>query len=117
MQLVQDHDIPVQRRKLGNRARWILNHAPEGTIGIDDGAVAALRKHKSLLPSGIRTIDGRFEAGSVVLLNAIAKAVTSFGSDELKSLAGKHTSQIRAILGPGRRDVVATPEDIVFLDY
>ena len=107
----------MPRRKLGNRARWILNHAAEGTIHIDDGAVAALRKHKSLLPSGIRSVEGRFEAGSVIMLNAIAKAVTSFGSGELQSLAGKHSSEIRAILGPGRRDVVATPEDIVFLDY
>jgi glutamate 5-kinase len=107
----------MPRRKLGNRDRWILNHPPEGRIVIDDGAVAALRKHKSLLPSGIRSIEGRFDAGSVVLLNAIAKAVTSFGSDELKTLVGKHSSQIRTILGPGRKDVVAVPEDIIFLDY
>jgi glutamate 5-kinase len=35
----------------------------------------------------------------------------------LESLAGKHSTEIRKLLGPKRRDVVAIPEDIVFLDY
>jgi len=32
-------------------------------------------------------------------------------------LVGKHSSEIRKVLGPKHRDVVAIPEDIVFLDY
>jgi glutamate 5-kinase len=51
------------------------------------------------------------------MLNENAKAVTNFSSAELKTLIGKHSSEIRKLLGPARRDVVATPEDIVFLDY
>ena len=55
--------------------------------------------------------------GSVVMLNDCSKAVTNFGSSQLKALAGKHSSEIAKILGPGHKDVVAIPEDIVFLDY
>jgi glutamate 5-kinase len=106
----------MPKQKLSNRLRWILNSAPAGTIFIDDGAVAALGKRKSLLPSGIVSIDGDFSAGSVVMLNDAAKAVTNFSSAELGELAGKHSSEIREILGANRRDVVAVPEDIVFLD-
>ncbi|MCF7955017.1 MAG: glutamate 5-kinase [Phycisphaerae bacterium] len=106
----------MPKQKLSNRIRWILNSAPAGTIFIDDGAVRALANHKSLLPSGIVSIKGDFAAGSVVMLNDAAKAVSSFSSVELAGLAGKHSSEIREILGATRRDVVAVPEDIVFLD-
>jgi len=109
--------IFMPRRKLSNRARWILNSRPAGTIRIDDGAMQAIRNRKSLLPSGIVSLQGSFEAGSVVMLNDNAKAVTSLGSSQLRSVAGKHSSEIRQILGSKHRDVVAIPEDIVFIDY
>jgi glutamate 5-kinase len=102
-------------RKLGNRARWILNSATAGTVRIDEGAMKALRKRKSLLPSGVIDVQGDFKAGAVVMLNDAAKAQTSLGSAELRTLAGKHSREIRQTLGADRRDVVATPEDIVFL--
>jgi len=107
----------MPKRKLSNRARWILNSAAVGTIFIDDGAMRAVRNRKSLLPSGIISIKGSFEAGSVVMLNDNAKAVTNLSSSQLKTFAGKHSSEIRKSLGPGHRDVVAIPEDIVVIDY
>lgn len=107
----------LPRRRLSNRQRWILNSAPAGVIEIDEGAMRAIRNRKSLLPSGITAVEGAFEAGSVVTLGSEARAVTSLSSTELKSLAGKHSTEIRKVLGPGRKDVVATPEDIVFIDY
>ena len=107
----------MPKRKLSNRARWILNSAAAGTIFIDEGAMRAVRNRKSLLPSGVISVEGSFEAGAVVMLNDNAKAVTNLSSTQLKALAGKHSSEIRKILGPKHRDVVAIPEDIVFLDY
>jgi len=104
------------RRRLSNRARWILNSTAAGTIRIDDGAMRAVKNRKSLLPSGVTSIEGTFEGGSVVMLNDNAKAVTNLSSTQLKSLAGKHSSEIRKILGPKHRDVVAIPEDIVIID-
>ena len=38
-------------------------------------------------------------AGDVVMLNGDAKAITNFSSEELKALAGKHSSEIRKSLG------------------
>ena len=107
----------MPKRKLSTRKRWILNSASAGTITIDSGAMQALRNRKSLLPSGVIAVKGNFEAGNVIMFNNDAKAVTNLSSAELKTLAGKHSSQIRKILGQKRRDVIATPEDIVFLDY
>jgi len=109
--------IFLPKRKLSNRARWILNSAAAGVVRIDEGAMQAVRNRKSLLPSGVTSIEGTFEAGSVVILNDKAKAVTNLSSAQLKQLAGKHSTEIRKTLGPRHRDVVAIPEDIVFLDY
>ena len=107
----------MPKRKLSNRSRWILNSSPSGTIFIDEGAMQAVKNHKSLLPSGVISIKGTFEAGAVVMLNDNAKAVTSIGSTQLKVLAGKHSTEIKKLLGPEHRDVVAIPEDIVIIDY
>jgi glutamate 5-kinase len=107
----------LPKRKLSNRERWILNSSPAGVINIDDGAIKAVKNKKSLLPSGIKSIQGTFETGEVVWLNNKAKAVSNFSSAELETLAGKHSTEIRKLLGPKRRDVVAIPEDIVFVDY
>lgn len=107
----------LPKRKLTNRQRWIINSAIAGTINIDSGALNAVRNRKSLLPKGIVSVKGSFEAGDVVTLNENAKAVSNFSSAELKQLIGKHSSEIRSILGSNRRDVVVIPENIVFVDY
>jgi glutamate 5-kinase len=107
----------MPKRKLSNRSRWILNNAAAGVINIDEGAMRAVKNRKSLLPSGVVSVKGTFEAGAVVMLNDNAKAVTNLSSSQLKRLAGKHSSEIRKSLGPKHRDVVAIPEDIVIIDY
>jgi glutamate 5-kinase len=109
--------IFMPKRKLSNRARWILNSSPAGTIVIDAGAMRAVRNRKSLLPSGVISVEGTFEPGAVVMLNDSAKAVASIGSVQLRILAGKHSTETKKLLGPKHRDVVAIPEDIVIIDY
>ncbi|MHC4495513.1 MAG: glutamate 5-kinase [Planctomycetota bacterium] len=108
--------IFMPKRKLSNRARWILNSIPAGTIVIDAGAMRAVRNRKSLLPSGVIGVEGSFEPGAVVMLNDSAKAVASIGSVQLRTLAGKHSTETKKLLGPKHRDVVAIPEDIVIID-
>ncbi|MDR3201163.1 MAG: glutamate 5-kinase [Spirochaetales bacterium] len=105
----------LAQEKLANRERWILMSSPQGTITVDEGALEAMRKRKSLLPSGIHEVAGVFAAGDVVAVNDAAKIVSGLSSTEIKSLMGKHSSEIRKMLGAEKRDVVARPEDIVFL--
>jgi glutamate 5-kinase len=106
----------LPKRKLSNKQRWLLNSKPEGTVRIDEGAFEAIKENKNLLPRGIQSIDGNFEAGDVILLNSKAKAITRFSSEELKLLAGKHSTEIQEFIGPGRKSVVANAENIVILD-
>ncbi len=107
----------MPKRKLTNRKRWILNSTTSGIIEIDDGAMQAIRNRKSLLPKGIVSVKGNFDKGDVVMLNDQAKAVTSLSSSQLKAIQGKHSTEIRKQFGSKQRDVVAIPEDIVFIDY
>jgi glutamate 5-kinase len=108
--------IFLPKRRLSNRARWILHSTPCGTIRVDQGALRAIENHKSLLPSGVVSVEGSFESGDVISINSHAKAVTSLSSDQLQRLIGKHSTEIKKLFGPDQRDVVAIPEDIVFID-
>ncbi|MCP4455619.1 MAG: hypothetical protein GY809_29520 [Planctomycetes bacterium] len=108
--------IFLPKRRLSNRARWILHSAACGTIRVDQGALRAIENHKSLLPSGVVSVEGSFQSGDVISINSHAKAVTSLSSDQLRQLIGKHSTEIKKLFGPDQRDVVAIPEDIVFID-
>jgi glutamate 5-kinase len=104
-------------KRLSQRNRWIINSAPKGTIWVDEGAEKALRGHKSLLPSGVVSVTGVFQAGDVVMVNKIAKAVPYYNSTEISGMAGCQSKDMPKVLGKGKADVLFRPEDIVFLDY
>ncbi len=72
---------PLQAIRSGARATWFLTPAnpvtsrkkwiagslePKGTLTIDAGAVAALRRGKSLLPAGVVRVEGAFARGDAV---------------------------------------------------
>lgn len=107
--------IFLPKRRLSNRARWILHSNASGTIQVDQGALRAIENSKSLLPSGVTSVEGAFEAGDVISINEHAKAITSLSSTQLKRLLGKHSTEIKKLFGEDQRDVVALPEDIVFM--
>ncbi|MFO8065013.1 MAG: glutamate 5-kinase, partial [Spirochaetia bacterium] len=109
-------------RKLKNRTRWIMNAEPQGTITVDFGALEAIRKRNSLLPTGITAVEGAFEAGEVVAVRcpgceeAEIKLVAGLNSRDLSKVVGKRSTEVAASLGEGSRDIVARPEDIVFIE-
>ncbi len=97
--------LPAQR-KLGARKRWIrFVSTPKGKLLLDDGAVrAVLERRASLLPAGIRKVEGTFAAGTVVELatprgKAIARGVSNFSSAETTRLLGHASSDFQEILG------------------
>ncbi len=103
------------QKKLKNRSRWILHSMPSGSITADAGALAAVRSNKNLLISGVSAVQGDFNAGDVVTLNDCARMVSLFGSHELQTMLGKHSSEVERIAGKGRR-VLARADDIVFIE-
>ncbi len=100
---------------LKNRQRWIKNADPQGSITVDAGALAAIMKKGSLLPSGVTDIHGVFTRGAVILVNNQIKLISSFDSNELEKILGRHSAEIRKILGKEGPEVIARPEDMVII--
>lgn len=100
---------------LKNRQRWIKNTQPHGSISVDAGALQAMRTGASLLPRGVTAVSGTFEHGDVVLINEVAKAISSLSSAELGEARGKLSSEIGGRSSGGCK-LVARADDVVFLD-
>ena len=100
------------------RKRWIAGVLrPEGILMIDEGAVRALKEGKSLLPAGIRQIDGRFERGDAVVVKdregrEIARGLAAYNASDAELIAGKRTVEIEAILGYRGRDEMIHRDDL-----
>jgi len=105
--------------KLDARKKWIIGSvAPKGKIVIDSGAAKAIRKGKSLLPAGIKTVDGIFDKGDHILVidqNNIecARGLASFSSIEIEKIKGSHSSDIKNILGYVSKEEVIHKDDLV----
>ena len=105
--------------KLDARKQWIIGSiAPKGEIIIDHGAVKAINNGKSLLPAGVKKINGSFEKGDHVLVkdqnnNECARGLTSFSSVEVSKIKGSHSSEIKNILGYSSRDEIIHKDDLV----
>ncbi len=101
------------------RKRWIAGVLrPEGALVIDDGAVKALKEGKSLLPAGIRQIDGRFERGDAVVVKdrdgcEVARGLAAYNASDAERIAGKRTVEIEAILGYRGRDEMIHRDDLI----
>jgi glutamate 5-kinase len=101
------------------RKRWIAGVLrAEGVLTIDDGAVRALGEGKSLLPAGIRQIDGRFERGDAVVVKdregrEIARGLAAYNASDAERIAGKRTVEIEAILGYRGRDEMIHRDDLI----
>ena len=87
-------------------------------IIIDLGAVKAIKNGKSLLPAGVKKINGIFEKGDHILVkdqigNECARGLTSFSSIEINKIKGHHSSNIKNILGYFSREEVIHKDDLV----
>jgi len=104
---------PAQARK-----RWIAGVLkPQGALIVDAGAARALSEGKSLLPAGIRQIDGRFERGDAVAVrdqqgNEIARGLSAYNASDAERIAGKKSQEIEAILGYRGRDEMIHRDDL-----
>lgn len=109
-------DTPQTARK-----QWIAGLRSEGVLAIDDGAVAALRAGRSLLPAGVRRVEGAFGRGEPVALvaldgTAVGAALTAYTADESRLIAGCQSGDIEAILGYPGRSAVVHRDDMVLWD-
>ena len=105
---------PVTARK-----KWIGGSLePKGTLTIDAGAVAALRKGRSLLPAGVIRIDGAFARGDAVIIRGpdgaeIGRGLVAYDAEEAEKIKGLSSDDISSILGFGGRTELVHRDDLV----
>ncbi len=104
---------------LAARKRWIagLMTVP-GSVTIDDGAVRALQRGKSLLPAGIVDISGMFARGDLVLVKdahdtVIARGLSAYSADDARKIIGRKSRDIESILGYRGWDELIHRDDLV----
>ncbi len=88
-----------------SRKRYILaGWDKKARLTIDNGAISALQQGSSLLPVGIRRVDGAFERGDTVAIfdqaqNEIARGLVNYTHQELLRILGQNSTEIEKILG------------------
>ncbi|MFM2486333.1 glutamate 5-kinase [Celerinatantimonas yamalensis] len=105
---------------LEHRKQWILvGPPPQGDLQLDQGACSAvIERGSSLLPKGIVSVSGQFSRGSVVNLynpdgDLIARGISRYKADDLRSIQGHHSEQIQNLLGYAYGPVAVHRDDLV----
>jgi len=110
--------IPMRSRK-----HWIaFTKSPKGKIMVDKGAENALiKKGKSLLPSGIIAVHGRFTMGdSAIVMNqqkrSLAVGLVNYQSADVEKIMGLKSAEIEKKLGYKHYDEIIHKDNLVLLD-
>ena len=101
------------------RKKWIAGSLePKGTLFIDAGAVAALRRGKSLLPAGVLRVEGTFSRGDAVIVRGpdaseIGRGLSAYDVEDAIRITGKSSADILLILGFAGRAEMIHRDDLV----
>ena len=92
--------------RLESRKRWMVSGlSTKGGLVVDAGAARALRKqNRSLLATGIKKVEGKFQRGDVVTLYDNKEAIlgcgiTNYSSADIGTIKGAHSKKIATLLG------------------
>jgi glutamate 5-kinase len=82
---------------------------------------AITKKGRSLLPSGVFKVDGRFDYGDAVSLRdpndkEFARGLSNYTVAELQKIQGHHTKEIESLLGYKYYDEVIHRDNLVLTD-
>lgn len=104
------------------RLLWLEHLADiRGTITLDDGAAKAIgERRRSLLPAGIISVGGDFEAGDPVAMvdaagRVVAHGLVNYSSFELPRMLGRTTRELSRELGREYERSVVHVNDLVVL--
>ncbi|MFN9092900.1 MAG: glutamate 5-kinase [Alphaproteobacteria bacterium] len=103
------------------RKRWIAGSlAPLGVLVVDAGAARALKRGSSLLPAGVRAVEGEFSRGDPVSVRdaegvEVARGLSAYDADAARQIAGHRSEALEEILGWRGRDEIIHRDDMVLL--
>jgi len=103
------------------RKRWIAGSlAPLGALVVDAGAARALKRGSSLLPAGVRAVEGAFHRGDPVSVRdesgvELARGLAAYDAVDASLIAGHRSEELEQILGWRGRDEIIHRDDLVVL--
>ena len=129
------HQHPLKRIEEGARCTWFVPSStpvatrkqwiagalkPAGEIAIDDGAVHALLRGKSLLPAGVVRAAGRFERGDAISIvgpdgSEVARGICAYSDADAVRIMGRKSAEIEKVLGFRGRDEIVHRDDLVLM--
>jgi glutamate 5-kinase len=101
--------------------QWIAGTlVPAGTLHVDEGATRALASGKSLLPAGVRAVEGSFERGVCLRVlgpdgREVARGISAYTSAETQTILGCASSEIERRLGYTGPDEIIHRNDLVLM--
>ncbi|MFT3931692.1 MAG: glutamate 5-kinase [Spongiibacteraceae bacterium] len=106
--------LVADNQPLAARKQWLAGlMQTSGRLVLDDGAVRVLRESgRSLLPVGVKAVEGRFNRGDLVAcvdMNGveIARGLVNYAQDEAQKIIGQSSDRIEALLGyEGERELI-----------
>lgn len=106
---------------LSSRKQWIAGMKPVGALIVDEGAARALRRGASLLPAGVRGVEGDFGRGDPVAIRSaagetIGSALAGYAAGEARRIIGLRSDAIEAALGYRGRAAAAHRDDMALWD-
>jgi len=115
--LLRADQPPITARK-----QWLAGQLQlRGTLVIDDGAVDVLRtRGRSLLPVGVRGVEGSFARGDLVRCvtldgEEVARGLVNYPAEEVRRIAGTSSARIAEILGYCDREELIHRDNMVVL--
>lgn len=108
--------------RISARKQWLRHAPPGGVLLVDAGARAALLRGASLLPGGVRKVDGDFRRGDVVEVRddagaVLARGQAQYNAGESARIAGRHSRDIEAVLGFRYDEAMIHRDDLVLLQH
>ena len=118
LRIAQGEDLgtlltPAQE-PMAARKRWIAGQMQlRGKLSLDDGAARVLREQgRSLLPVGVKKLEGGFERGDLVACvdaagAEVARGLSNYSAVEALKILGAKSDEIAARLGyPGEKELI-----------
>ncbi len=104
------------------REKWMLSGKTHGRrVVVDSGARDALTlKKKSLLPAGVRNVEGTFQAMDVVDVvdldgQLLGRGIVNYSASQLRNIMGKKSSEIEKVLGAKTYDEAIHRDNLVLV--
>jgi len=111
----------ADRAVLVSRKQWLAGLDSKGRIYLDSGAVRVIKeKGRSLLPVGVRSVEGSFTRGEIVACldesgKEIARGLINYNQAESAAICGRSSLDIETILGYSGEEELIHRDNLVII--